>query len=37
MSSIIQIPIHNIYYLLCYAWNKLDEKDIVDVSGIDST
>ena len=23
----MQIPIENIYYLLCYAWNKLDEKD----------
>jgi 5-methylcytosine-specific restriction enzyme subunit McrC len=37
MSSEIKIPIHNIYYLLCYAWNKLDESDIVDVSGVDST
>ena len=37
MSLDIKIPIQNIYYLLCYAWNKLDEKDIVDVSGIDST
>lgn len=27
----MQIPIQNIYYILCYAWNKLDEKDIVDV------
>lgn len=26
------IPIENIYYLLCYAWNKLDEKDRVAVS-----
>lgn len=25
------IPIENIYYLLCYAWDKLDEKDIVRV------
>ena len=31
------IPIQNIYYLLCYAWNKLDESDIVDVKTIDST
>lgn len=30
------IPIQNIYYLLCYAWNKLDEGAIVDVSSIDS-
>jgi len=33
----MKIPIQNIYFLLCYAWNKLDERDIVDVSGIDST
>ncbi|MBK8809267.1 MAG: restriction endonuclease [Acidobacteria bacterium] len=26
------IPIENIYYLLCYAWNKLDERDRVKVS-----
>ena len=29
------IPIENIYYLLCYAWDKLDEKDKVSVT-IDS-
>jgi 5-methylcytosine-specific restriction enzyme subunit McrC len=33
----MEIPIYNIYYLLCYAWNKLEERDIVDVKGIDST
>jgi 5-methylcytosine-specific restriction enzyme subunit McrC len=27
----MHIPIQNIYYLLCYAWNKLDEKDRVAV------
>lgn len=27
----MQIPIENIYYLLCYAWNKLEEKDRVNV------
>jgi len=32
-----KIPIQNIYYLLCYAWNRLEERDIVDVSGIDNT
>ena len=26
------IPIENIYYLLCYAWNKLDEKDRVAIA-----
>lgn len=28
----IPIPIQNIYYLLCYAWNKLEERDVIDVS-----
>lgn len=27
----MSIPIQNIYYLLCYAWNKLDEKEKVSV------
>jgi 5-methylcytosine-specific restriction enzyme subunit McrC len=31
------IPIQNIYYLLCYAWNKLDEKDRVKVDAEDLT
>ncbi len=31
------IPIENIYYLLCYAWNKLDEKDRVAVTAEDHT
>lgn len=32
----MQIPIENIYYLLCYAWNKLEESNQVkvDASGI---
>ncbi|MGN6164039.1 MAG: 5-methylcytosine-specific restriction endonuclease system specificity protein McrC [Flavisolibacter sp.] len=33
----MQIPIENIYYLLCYAWNKLEEKEKVDVSAKDYT
>ena len=33
----MDIPIQNIYYLLCYAWDKLAERDIVDVKNIDST
>ncbi|AKB73968.1 McrBC 5-methylcytosine restriction system component [Methanosarcina lacustris Z-7289] len=33
----MQIPIQNIYYLLCYAWDKLDESDIVDVKAISTT
>ena len=31
------IPIENIYYLLCYAWNKLEEKERVNVSIDDKT
>jgi 5-methylcytosine-specific restriction enzyme subunit McrC len=33
----MQIPIENIYYLLCYAWNKLEEKDRVNVTIDDRT
>jgi 5-methylcytosine-specific restriction enzyme subunit McrC len=33
----MEIPIQNIYYLLCYAWNKLEERDIVDITGIETT
>ncbi|MBA4122008.1 MAG: 5-methylcytosine-specific restriction endonuclease system specificity protein McrC [Acidobacteria bacterium] len=33
----MSIPIENIYYLLCYAWNKLDEKERVAVSAEDYT
>jgi 5-methylcytosine-specific restriction enzyme subunit McrC len=31
------IPIQNLYYLLCYSWNRLAEAEVVDVNGIDST
>lgn len=31
------IPIANIYYLLCYAWNRLEQGKIVDVSRLPST
>jgi 5-methylcytosine-specific restriction enzyme subunit McrC len=33
----MNIPIENIYYLLCYAWNKLDERDRVSISIDDKT
>ncbi len=26
-----RIPISNLYYLLCYAWNKLEESEVVNV------
>lgn len=29
------IPIQNIYYLLSYAWNKLEERDIVSVNPLE--
>ena len=32
----MNIPIQNIYYLLCYAWDKLADKDVVDVKPLDS-
>src|SRR5215471_11063251 len=28
------IPIANLYYLLCYAWNRLEEKDFVDIEAL---
>ena len=31
------IPIRNIYYLLCYAWNKLEESELVDVCAEDES
>jgi 5-methylcytosine-specific restriction enzyme subunit McrC len=31
------IPIKNIYYLLCYAWDKWEEKDWVNISAEDQT
>jgi 5-methylcytosine-specific restriction enzyme subunit McrC len=33
----VNIPIQNIYYLLCYAWDKLAEKDVVAVEATDTT
>jgi 5-methylcytosine-specific restriction enzyme subunit McrC len=32
-----EIPIRNVYYLLCYAWNRLAEGDLIDVSAVDTT
>lgn len=28
----MNIPIENIYYLLCYAWNHLKEKELINIS-----
>jgi 5-methylcytosine-specific restriction enzyme subunit McrC len=33
----LTIPIKNIYYLLSYAWNKLEESELVDVSTEDKS
>ncbi len=33
----MKIPVLNLYYLLCYAWNRLEERDVVGVTAIDST
>lgn len=30
------IPIENIYYMLCYSWNRLEERDLVKVESLDS-
>ncbi|MBP1947126.1 5-methylcytosine-specific restriction endonuclease system specificity protein McrC [Virgibacillus litoralis] len=35
LKSSTKIPIKNIYYMLCYAWNRLEEKDAVNVSRAD--
>jgi 5-methylcytosine-specific restriction enzyme subunit McrC len=35
-SKIHLIPIQNIYFLLCYAWNKLAERDLIEVSAEES-
>ena len=33
-----EIPVANIYYLLCYAWDVLDERDsLADVDAQEST
>jgi 5-methylcytosine-specific restriction enzyme subunit McrC len=33
----VPIPIENLYYLLCYAWDHLEERDAVPVSAGEST
>lgn len=32
MNNTPKIPIKNIYYMLCYAWNILEQKDTLDLS-----
>ena len=31
------IPVRNIYYLLCYAWNHIQQRDVVDAGAEDFT
>ncbi len=31
----MKIPVQNIYYLLCYAWDKLEERELVHVTADD--
>jgi len=33
---LVEIPIENIYHLLCYAWDRLEMRDLVDVSRLDT-
>ena len=33
----MDIPIQNVYFLLCYAWDKLEEKELVDVDPVGIT
>jgi 5-methylcytosine-specific restriction enzyme subunit McrC len=33
----MEIPIQNVYFLLCYAWDKLEEKEVVDVESVGVT
>jgi 5-methylcytosine-specific restriction enzyme subunit McrC len=37
MSLLMKIPVANIYYLLCYAWNKLEERDLVEIDPASSS
>jgi len=33
----MEIPVANVYYLLCYAWNKLEESETIRVDPTEST
>ena len=33
----MEIPIQNLYFLLCYAWDKLEEKELVEVDPVGMT
>lgn len=37
MSRLNRIPIKNIYYLLCYAWNELEQGELLDLDKLPST
>jgi len=31
----VKIPIQNVYYLLCYAWDRMDEGEVVDLGEVE--
>ena len=33
----MSVSVQNIYYLLCYAWDRLEARSLVDVSSIPGT
>jgi hypothetical protein len=35
--SVSPIPIENIYYLFCYAWNRFEEAQRIPVASVDWT
>ena len=37
MSTKVEIPVRNIYYLLCYAWRRLEERDLLALDVDDVT
>jgi 5-methylcytosine-specific restriction enzyme subunit McrC len=37
LTVITRIPIANLYYLLCYAWNRLEDDELVDVGQLEGT
>jgi 5-methylcytosine-specific restriction enzyme subunit McrC len=36
VTVLTRIPIANLYYLLCYAWNRLEEDEVIDVRNLEA-
>lgn len=34
MAAELRIPVENVFYLLCYAWNSLPQAGLIDVNGL---